>query len=231
MKTSSLTSFRYLALALILSIFCVFSAQAQIVLVDPTTRNGSFESGTSGWITADGNALTTSTVNPPGPTQGLEYAVMALTAPNTAPGSDGSRYDLRNIGFDINDGTDFTISFDIQTAAVNGFDLLSLQAVFDGPSVGPQVVVNTPNISSFTGSYTTLTYEYDATTFANPASEYNTVDLRFIPLAIGTTMGDTYTAYLDNVVFSQVPEPSSLGLLGLAGLCAVGYRSRKGRRS
>lgn len=198
------------------------SLLAQVILVDPTTRNGSFESGTTSWSTGQGLSLTTSTVNPPGPTQGIAYGIVDKASVSNGSTVNG-RLQTQNIPVDlITNGTEFSFSVDIRAADVDGFGNFGITAGF---GTGPGFVGQLIESDLLTTDYVTYSGTYSA-----PNDSFTSHSLRFQFTRGLSTSGTTYEAYIDNLVVTQLPEPASASALGLGGLMLLLMRrSRKSR--
>jgi len=194
------------------------------ILIDSTTRNGSFESGSiSPW--ASGIAVEDPTFASAGSWYGVFQNANSPTARS-----------LAFQGFAIgpeNAGSTFKTSFDARTSASGAFDnvdayLFGSQA--DGTTVSSEVVhiLNLPSTSWI--NYQTdlhLPPTWDGTGQLSLQLLFHTS--RAVP-------GVTYVGYLDNVVLEQVPEPSATMMLCLAvGICGwkcwdYGFARRKRMR-
>ena len=142
---------------------------------------------------------------------------------------DGQEYNIFGYFWSIADGVS-TADWDIEFGLTSG----SL-TTYDAGSVS---LSNVTNLSSTPLDTTTPADEFDATSFTTSVlvSEGNR---RLIQVALGTatadvngeiavyiddSAGDNNRSWYDGVGYEVVPEPGSLALLGLGGLCVLRRR-------
>lgn len=181
------------------------------ILIDSTTRNGSFETGS------------------PDPWAGG----IAVQDPNFASASswyglfeDANSPTARSLAFQFfpigpeNAGSTFKTSFDARTSASGAFDnvhgyLFGTQA--DGTPVSSENV-EFPTLSSTSWG----NFQAD---FHLPATWDGTgqLSLQLLFHTSRAVPGVTYVGFLDNVVLEQVPEPTATTMLSLVALAICGY--------
>jgi hypothetical protein len=195
----------------------VSAANGAVVLIDSQTRNGSFETGTTtSWAAGTGLGISVSSAASPGASDGTYYLVG--TEASTADKSTvEGRADSRNIAVDLSAGNSFSLSLDARAAASDGFTQLIVATYFPVDGTSPAVI----NQSLST------TWEHFSTTFSAPANSTK-FDIRIAFRKTNSTNGTAYTAYLDNVQLTQVPEPAVAGLV-LPALIGVLARRRRRR--
>ena len=191
-------------------LICVLFANSTpaVTLIGPNTLNGSFESGAgSPWLGVQ-------VFNDPTfASDGSYYASLQATAPATRA--------ARQIAFQFlpanpSDGLTFSVSFDARNGAT-GFDNVGVDFFArrtDGTLIRP---LETAAIFSTLSSSGWQTYQ---TQFHMPPGwdGDGNISLQIQFSKSGGTSGTTYTGFLDNIVLQQIPEPSTAGLVCLAGL-------------
>jgi hypothetical protein len=194
----------------LINLICVLltsSTQAAVTLIGPNTLNGSFESGNA--FPWQGGIQV---VNDP--TFASDYA--ALQATGLSSGA------ARQIAFQFlpanrGDGVAFSASFDARIGTT-GFDTLSVDFFArnsDGTLIGS---VETPAVVTNLSNSAWQTFQ---TQFHLPEAwdGGGNISLQLLFSRSGTTSGTVYTGFLDNIVLQQIPEPSTAGLVCLAGIC------------
>lgn len=132
---------------------------------------------------------------------------------------------LQQVGNGVSDTMTYNLSFD---AKLDTLDLAGVNVQL-GLFLGGNTPLGTPFISLTPGIGTgqTLTTEYQTFTFNGlVAGNANDVfDLQFLA-AYGPVDDIVNALNVDNVVLDAVPEPASLGLLGLGALAGLTRRRR-----
>lgn len=182
----------------------VSPSHAQGVLIGPSTRNGSFEDG----IVPPWNAAFTLMHNPAFASDGNWYA--SIQSDFIRPVLAG-----QNLVPNPNEGLVFLLSFDARVGTP-GLD-----------NIAPSISARTPEGTSLSASVVPIA------TSPLSTSDWQTHQYRLqLPAAwdsAGITFllsfskaqplgGITHTAYLDNVVLQQIPEPTPLAFLLFGGL-------------
>lgn len=202
------------------------TAQASTIIIDSTTLNGSFESGSGFgpntadvWISAVGATQTnrqTSVWDPP--SDGTYSAVLGTN-------SDGTIVNglLQNTGFNVDSGQTFDLSFD--WLAASGWD--TDDAI--------DFRVFTTSDDTIGGSISTI-YSGSVSGLQQGDGAEN-VSLTGIGTVVGANVGrdlwiefigsnnNAEFARVDNVVLTAIPEPSAALLAGL--LCLTGAMTRR----
>ena len=202
---------KHLLVTVSLAMSIPFIGASQGILIDSSTRNGSFESGVAipwlGGIQVTQNAAFAS--------QGSWYSSLQAVGSGTA-----REIAFQNLPANRNDGLTFIATFDARDGLV-GFDSLSVDFFgrnTDGSIVGAtEVPVTFPSLSGLAWGAYQLHYELPAAWDGGGG-----VSLQILFSKHGAVSGTTYVGYLDNVTLEQVPEPSTLALFGVSGLLALG---------
>ena len=177
--------------------------QGVVTLVGPSVRNGSFEDG----LPSPWGGVSIVTLDASFASHGEWFADLSETANGSVARTDSWQY----IAVNSQNGRTFTLTFDARIGAV-GFDSIAA-SISDFFLVADQTLIAFPAL----GSNGWASYHMN---FAFPESwdgENIRLSIRFTKS--GAIPSTTYTGYLDNVVLAQVPEPSTLALAGLGGLC------------
>ena len=182
-------------------------AQGSITLIGPSVRNGSFEDGVAPpWQGVQ-------VVNDPAfAAAGDWYALVGANAVNTSVRA--SAVDQGLAASPIN-GFTFVLTFEARNGTP-GFGSISATLYgqnTDGTFVSPSVtLISSPPLSNSDWMQYQTVYQFseiwDSSRNLVVAFDFNRQ---------GSVIGTTYSAYLDNIVLTQVPEPSSAGLFGLGG--------------
>lgn len=202
---------------LLLIVSAALSTSGQGILIDPSTRNGSFENGV---LTPWGSGHDVQVLhNAAFASEGAYYA--SFQSSGVLPVGMG-----QNLAPNPNEGLMFLLNFDarMDTPGLDG--------------VAPSMSARTPEGASLSASVTTIaapplstsswqSYQYQLQLPANWGSSGVHLGISFSknqPLG-----GITHITYLDNVILQQIPEPCAFALFGLgAFLCAAGLlRSRR----
>lgn len=198
--------------ALCFTIISVASSLAQGTLIGPSVLNGSFEDGvTSPWL---GNAQASQDVF--FASQGGWYGVLQRSSNGGA---------LRAIAWQYltatpNNGRMFIASFDARVGEI-GFDSISVDFFARSSDGVFTSATESPLAFPVLSNSEWRTYELQ---YLLPASWTGDgeISLQILFHRADAVSGVAYTGYLDNIVLTQVPEPSALALLGLGGLlCAA----------
>jgi hypothetical protein len=192
---------------------------AQIIIIDSSTRNGSFEEGVfSPWKAAQDSQVIH---DPAFNSHGDYYASIqsSLIRPVSI---------VQNLALDPSHGLGFILSFDARIGSP-GLDVVAVgmaARTLEGAAISAIVTpILVPALSS--EEWQSFAYELEI-----PAA-WNTAGITFsisfsknVPLD-----GISHFGYLDNVVLQQVPEPATWTLLA-GGLCGVvaGIRLFRKRR-
>lgn len=191
----------------------VASVRAQGTVIGPATLNGSFEDGVvTPWFGAFTVAQDSNFASH-GSWYGvvedsLIFAPLAIQSLNPAPTA----------------GLAFSLTFD---ARVGILGYSSVSAAMNGRNQnGPISAFITPIAAPPLSSSVWQSYEF---LLALPAPWDNAGVSFSIRFSRDSTDGVLRSAYLDNVVLTQVPEPSALALLGLGGFFVVAQASCRRR--
>lgn len=192
------------------------------MLIGPSTRNGSFEDGVaSPW--RDVQAIN----GPLFASDGSWYGVSQDTANGQTARAGASQILSADSSLPANpaNGLIFILTFDARNGAV-GFDTVygyinAWNA--DGTAVRPSAnsITSPPLASSGWVAYETV-FQFPETW---DGGGNFIVGIQFTKQ--GAVIATTYTGYLDNIVLQQIPEPSSLALLGCGGLLLAGRLLRR----
>ena len=174
---------------------------AATVLIDPTLRNGGFESGVSspwGGVTA---VLGSSFAN-----SGSYYGSVA-----------GTRADVfQFLPITTANGMQLSLTFSARIPVTGGFESFSVSVSDTGFSKSASVVtLVSPPLSSSGWNQ----YSYSITL----ASGWNDTGNSKLSIAFPLSSGSRI-AYLDDVTFSQIPEVSSGGLILLSSVISIFLR-------
>jgi hypothetical protein len=186
---------------------CVFFGATQLptiaatVLIDPTVRNGGFESGVAspwGGVTA---VLDSSFAS-----SGSYYGSVA-----------GTRADVfQFLPISTTNGMQLSLTFSARIPVTGGFDSFSVSVSDTGFSKTASVVTLTsPPLSS--SGWNQYSYSITLTPGWNDTGN-SKLSIAF-PLSSGSRI-----AYLDDVTFSQVPEVSSGGLILFSSVISIFLR-------
>lgn len=193
-----------LIIPLLLALSYMNSVRATTVLIDPSTRNGSFESGTA---TPWGGVSVTD--NPAFAHSGVYYGSVA-----------GIRADVfQFIPISNTNGHEFSLSLWARVPDTDGFGSLSVSMSDSGftktAAVVPLVV---PTLSA-------EEWRLFSFAFSTPTNWNDSGDTK-LSIAFPNSSGTRY-AYVDSITLAQVPEPSTTVLLcfGLLGIAAL-WRAR-----
>jgi hypothetical protein len=193
----------------LITLTCLFftsSTHAAVTLIGPNTFNGSFESGApSPW---EGGLQVIN--DPLFASDGSYYATLQATGLISGA--------ARQIAFQFlpasrSDGITFSVSFDARIGAT-GFDNLGVELLGS---------VETPVTFTTLGSAGWQTFH---TEFHMPDSwSGGNISLQLLFSKSNGTSGTTYTAFLDNIVLQQIPEPSVASFVCVGGIVlALGRR-------
>lgn len=232
---------------------CASSASAQsVVLLSDTVGNGSFDVDVDATNTTGGNSFQVGasggtraaitgngTLSVPGWTftAASSNVFAGINHSDSTPAQDGDQsVVLNNSGLltGISDAINVAINpgDQIQWSAFfglsqDGLAAYNLSLFFDG-STTPTVILPTQGIS-------TLGYVQESDTYVHAGPAASSVQIGFVlntnggAFAGGTLSGQAQADNFDFTLISAtaVPEPSTLGLLGLVGLAAATRRRRK----
>lgn len=174
---------------------------AAIVLIDPTHRNGGFESGVSspwGGVTAVSDSSSANSGDYYGSAAGTRADVFQFLPVATT------------------DGMRLSLTFSARIPVTGGFDSFSVSVFDTGSSKSASVVtLVSPPLSSSGWNQ----FAYSITL----APGWNDTGNSKLSIAFPLSSGSR-TAYLDDVTFSQVPEVSSSGLVLLSSVIGAFLR-------
>jgi hypothetical protein len=181
-----------------------FPVCATTILIEGSTRNGGFESGVA---------------SPWGGIGVITDGAFANSGNNYGSAS-GTRADVYQfLPISTADGQAVTLSFWARIPVSNGFDSLSISLSDTGFSHSASVTpVSQPQLSSTEWRF----FSYDLTM----PSGWNDTGNSKLSIAFPNSAA-TRSAYLDDVSFSQVPEPTTLSLVLTASLGMIGTRRRR----
>lgn len=208
---------RFFRLSRVSAAAVVLAGAALPAVAQELTTNGDFENGTtSGW---------TSFVNPPSTfttTADASDGLFGGFINNVTPGS-GQVIKQANIGIGVvNPGDVLNVSFDAKGEfGVGGVAFAEFFSELSGGGTSKAEILSGGPLPL---SDTFQTFMYTVT--AGPDVSGG-VTLQF-NAATGAVAGSFAQLTIDNVSVSPVPEPASLALLGLGGLCLA---TRRGRRT
>ena len=189
---------------IIITYFTVFglTAMGQLTLIDDANRNGSLESGElSPWF---GDFSVTQ--NPAFARHGNWYAQL-LTTPIWDPQL------IQNLVPDANNGLIFNLSFEARIGTL-GYDSVSTRMAGRTPLGSPLSAIVTPISSPQLTDSAWKNYTFQ---LQFPESWSNSGINFGIFFHLQQPPTGNNSAYLDNIILQQIPEPSSFVLLGLGG--------------
>ena len=194
-------------------------AQGTLTVIGPAIRNGSFEDGVlPPWTTAAGTASVIQDSSLA--TQGERLAVVSQTVVSSIARPSV----FHRLGADPNNGMAFTLAFDARNGTSPFDGIRVFFAVLDSNNI---VVFTTNRFFALPSSgWEIHQAEYQLAT----AWGRGQISLGLQFEEFGAVVGTTYTGYLDNIVPEQIPEPSSLALLGLGAGLVLAARQRRGSR-
>ncbi len=185
-----------------LALMATASAFGQGTLIGPSTRNGSFEDGVASPWFGD----VTGVQDPTFASQGDWFAIVQSTI---RPASL-----IQRVPANPNGGLTFLLAFDARIGT-SGFNLVSAKMstrTMDGSPLSASVtpVIVPPLVAS-----AWQTYQIQLQLPGN----WDSSDINFSILFSKNEPlgGTTHFGYLDNIILQQIPEPSTLPLLGLGG--------------
>ncbi|MEX0653445.1 MAG: carbohydrate binding domain-containing protein [Phycisphaeraceae bacterium] len=209
-----------LAGALLMAAGMVVPAQAATVVIDSSTRNGSFETGdTSDWslINMFGGDDSTATVISDGTAPDGDYHLELYKLGGNAPTIQIYHH---NIAFDPSNGDEFTLSFDAAMAEV-GYDRIRAELKANGTN---QIIQMVPGWAALDTEWA----NYSGSGTIDNIELVTSLEVKIVVESNSPTSSDVgYTSYLDNLVVTQTPEPATLGLLGLGALLTFGRRANR----
>ena len=179
----------------------VVRSNAVVILIDDSTRNGGFESGVAS------------------PWGGISAVIDSAFAHGGSyyGAVSGTRGDVfQFLPISNSNGHDFSFTFWVRSPAVDGFASLSVSLSDTGFGTSASV---TPILEPALSSSEWRFFSYNFTT--HPV--WNDSGNSKISIAFPNSPG-TRTAYLDDVTFVQVPEPSSMLLCAFAFLATIVLR-------
>lgn len=198
---------------------CIATATSgQTILIGPSIRNGSFEDGiTSPWGGVNGTSQNASFAS-----QGQWYGLLTEIANVNAARTDSYQSVTSSFMF----GRIFLLTFDAKIGNT-GFDSISASINSKnllGTFVAPiKTILSEPALT--TDAWTTHQAQ-----FVFPDSwDGNTLRIDIGFYKSNAQIGTTYLGYLDNITLQQIPEPSSLALLGLGASFLFTRLARKSR--
>jgi hypothetical protein len=179
--------------------FANFAILGQGVLIDQTTRNGSFEDGAlAPWVSQGASVFQDASFA----SHGSWYGVVG--SPNWAVG--------QFLGIGSTNGQSFLLSFDARGSTGTGFRLVQLSTRTEtGPLTAIMTPISAPPLSST--EWRNYIYEFQFST-----GDWTT------PVGLTILFSGNGFGYVDDVLLLQVPEPSCLALLALAGYLIVAIR-------
>lgn len=186
----------------------------QITLIDNSSGNGDFESGVlSPWF-GDFSVAE----NPAFANRGSWFAVLQNPA-NNFPSL------IQNLAADRSKGLTFELTFAARIASP-GFDSVSVRMFARTSGGAPLTAIVTPIVVPSIVDSAWQNYKYRL----GFSEGWNTSGINFsIFFLSGEPPSGNYSAYLDNIILQQIPEPSSLILLGMGGSFLFSRLARKSR--
>jgi hypothetical protein len=193
---------------------CCAHASAAVVLVGPTTSNGSFESGTLAPWTAYGNGTAVVQTNATLATDGSKYVRLATDFPTIAA-SAGVQITIPNVA--SANGHYLTIEYD-------WYGALSPNATGLVPTIDPGPALSGGRLQDSTrGSWIHLAYQ---NMVINPSFLDKPVTFSIYGY---TPRGGFFESQLDNITVTQstTPEPAGVAALALGGAGWLASRRRR----
>lgn len=194
------------ALAALLAMVTV--VHADIVIIDPATRNGSFET-TTGW-----NGITG--VLDASATHGSYIGSYTSSAVTTSTATKAFANQGLHSSFDMALPLKFVLTFDMKcsdSSVISNPPSFTLVGEYNKNAGGSAKSSprNTLSSASLTSAFQTFTMEFELTPvdFKNWATSKLEIELK--------TRGQADFGF-DNFVLKQIPEPATMGLLGLGAV-------------
>lgn len=217
MKTCTLDpSTRCIAVAVLLMAAIATVAQEPNTLIGPSLRNGSFEDG----VVAPWGGV--QVINDPFfASDGIWNAVLQ----DNANGQTARAVCFQHLEATPDSGHTLILRFDARNGVI-GFDTISDFINAWNEDGTPMSVIRTPVSSSPIGNSGWIRHE---TMFQLPeiwdgGGDF-LVGIQFTKLE--SSIGTVYTGYLDNVILTQIPEPSAAVLLLCGSLLLAGFARRR----
>lgn len=207
------------------------AADAATVIVDNTTLNGSFETGTSttpatwvayGATSSVGRGSPSAAIS--GTTHEGNYSLVVGLGGDGVTTSNGAL----NTGYTILSGDTFSFSFWYNGAfGWDEGDQIAYQLFYtsDNTLGGAATAFYSGAVSATPGTSSANWQQFAATGIA--ATGGSTGKTLFVLFTRGAGVTTNEFARVDQVALSVVPEPSVLGLAGLGLGCALAFRARR----